>query len=98
MPRRCDRWIADAHTGGTQDRQRDLPVRESEVANTVPRAPRFRTIQVSPKDLAPCRSRKSYPARIRAMRQNQRIIRRDACYPPFAWDVYRQPIQVATPA
>ena len=47
---------------------------------------------------ATCRSRKSYPARIRAMRQNQRIIRRDACHPPFAWDVYRQPIQVATPA
>src|SRR5262249_61679950 len=28
-----------AHTGGTQDRQRDLAVREGEVAKTVPRAP-----------------------------------------------------------
>src|SRR5215831_8252092 len=45
-----------------------------------------------------CRSRKFHPARIRAMRQNQRIIQRDACHPPSAWDVYRQPIQVATPA
>ena len=36
--------------------------------------------------------------RIRAMRQNQRIIRGDACDPPSAWDVCRQPVQVAAPA
>src|SRR5215831_5529823 len=36
--------------------------------------------------------------RIRAIRENQRIIWRDACHLPSAWDVYRQPIQVATPA
>jgi hypothetical protein len=35
---------------------------------------------------------------IRAMRQNQRIILRDACIPSAAWDVYRQPVQVAAPA
>jgi hypothetical protein len=37
-------------------------------------------------------------ARIRAMRQNQRIMRRDACDPPAAWDVCRQPVQVAASA
>jgi len=37
-------------------------------------------------------------ARIRAMRQNQRIILRDAWVPSAAWDVCRQPIQVAAPA
>src|SRR5262249_20772828 len=36
--------------------------------------------------------------RIRAIKENQRIIWRDACHLPSAWDVYRQPIQVATPA
>jgi hypothetical protein len=36
--------------------------------------------------------------RIRAMRENQSIIRGDACHPPSGWDVHRQPIQVATPA
>jgi len=36
--------------------------------------------------------------RIRAIRENQRIIWRNACHLPSAWDVYRQPIQVATPA
>jgi transposase InsO family protein len=36
--------------------------------------------------------------RIRAIRENQSIIRRDACHPPSGWDVHRQPIQVATPA
>jgi hypothetical protein len=35
---------------------------------------------------------------IRAMRQNQRIILRDACIPSAAWDVCRQPVQVAAPA
>jgi hypothetical protein len=35
---------------------------------------------------------------IRAMRQNQRIIRRDACHAPSAWNVCRQPVQVAAPA
>jgi uncharacterized membrane protein YhaH (DUF805 family) len=29
-----------------------------------------------------CRSRKFHPARIRTIRQNQGIIRRDACHPP----------------
>jgi hypothetical protein len=37
-------------------------------------------------------------ARIRAMRENQSIIRRDACHPPSAWNVRRQPVQVAAPA
>jgi len=37
-------------------------------------------------------------ARIRAMRQNQRIILRDACIPSDAWDICRQPVQVAAPA
>jgi hypothetical protein len=37
-------------------------------------------------------------ARIRAMRQNQRMIRRDARDPQSAWDVCRQPVQVAAPA
>jgi hypothetical protein len=32
------------------------------------------------------------------MRQNQGIIRCDACNPPSAWNVYRQPVQVAAPA
>jgi CPA2 family monovalent cation:H+ antiporter-2 len=32
------------------------------------------------------------------MRQNQRIIWCDACDPPSAWDICRQPVQVATPA
>ena len=36
--------------------------------------------------------------RIRAMRQNQRIMLRDACIPSAAWDVCRQPVQVAAPA
>jgi hypothetical protein len=36
--------------------------------------------------------------RIRAVRQNQRILRGDACDPPSAWDVCRQPVQVAAPA
>src|SRR5262249_23690001 len=40
----------------------------------------------------------SIRTRIRAIRENQRIIWRDACHLPSAWDVYRQPIQVATPA
>ena len=35
---------------------------------------------------------------IRAMRQNQRIIRRDACDPPFARDVRRRHVQVAPQA
>jgi hypothetical protein len=35
---------------------------------------------------------------VRAMRENQSIIRRDACHPPSSWEVCRQPIQVATPA
>ena len=35
---------------------------------------------------------------IRAMRQNQRIIRYDACDPPTARDVRRQPVQAAAPA
>ena len=47
---------------------------------------------------SPCCSQKFHPGRIRAIRENQRIIWRDACYPPSAWDAYRQPIQVATPA
>jgi hypothetical protein len=45
-----------------------------------------------------CRSRKFHPARIRAMRQNQRIILRDACISSAAWDVCRQPVKVAAPA
>jgi hypothetical protein len=36
--------------------------------------------------------------RIRAMRENQGIIHRDACDAPSAWDVCRQPVQVAAPA
>jgi hypothetical protein len=36
--------------------------------------------------------------RIRALRENQGIIRCDACHAPFAWDVSRQPVQVAVPA
>jgi hypothetical protein len=36
--------------------------------------------------------------RIRALRENQGIIRRDACHAPSAWDVCRQPVQVAAPA
>jgi hypothetical protein len=36
--------------------------------------------------------------RIRAMRENQGIIRRDACHPLSAWDVCRQPVHVAAPA
>jgi hypothetical protein len=36
--------------------------------------------------------------RIRAVRQNQRIIRNDACDPPFAWNVCRRSVQVAAPA
>jgi hypothetical protein len=35
---------------------------------------------------------------IRVMRQNQRIIRRDACIPSVAWDICRQPVQAAAPA
>jgi len=35
--------------------------------------------------------------RIRAMRRNRGIIRHDVCYPPFAWDVCRQSVQVAPP-
>jgi hypothetical protein len=34
---------------------------------------------------------------IRAMRQNQLIIRRDDCDASWAWDVCRQPVQVAAP-
>jgi hypothetical protein len=41
---------------------------------------------------------KNLSARIRAMRQNQRIIRRDVCDPPAACDVCRQPVQVEAPA
>jgi hypothetical protein len=37
-------------------------------------------------------------ARIRTMRQNQRIILRDACIPSAARDVCRQPVQVTAPA
>jgi hypothetical protein len=37
-------------------------------------------------------------ARIRAMRENQSIIQRDACHPPSARNVRRQPFQVAAPA
>jgi hypothetical protein len=29
---------------------------------------------------------------IRTMRENQRIIRRDACHPPSAWGVCRRPV------
>jgi hypothetical protein len=36
--------------------------------------------------------------RIRAMKQNQRILRGDACDPPSAWDVCHQPVQVTAPA
>jgi hypothetical protein len=36
--------------------------------------------------------------RIRAMRENQSIIRRDACHPLSAWGVCRQPVHVAAPA
>jgi hypothetical protein len=36
--------------------------------------------------------------RIRAMRENQSIIRRDACHPPSPWDICRRPVQVAAPA
>jgi hypothetical protein len=36
--------------------------------------------------------------RIRAVRQNQRIIRCDACDRPPTWNVCRQPVQVAAPA
>jgi hypothetical protein len=36
--------------------------------------------------------------RIRALRENQGIIRRDACHAPSAWDVCRQPFQVVAPA
>src|SRR6266545_6893651 len=36
--------------------------------------------------------------RIRAMRENQSIIRRDACHPLSAWDVCRQPVHVAASA
>jgi hypothetical protein len=36
--------------------------------------------------------------RIRALRENQGSIRRDACHAPSAWDVCRQPVQVAAPA
>jgi hypothetical protein len=36
--------------------------------------------------------------RIRAMMENQGIIRCDACDPPAAWAVCRQPVQVAAPA
>jgi 1,4-alpha-glucan branching enzyme len=35
---------------------------------------------------------------IRAVRQNQRIIGGDACDPPIAWDVCRQPVLVVAPA
>jgi len=45
-----------------------------------------------------CPSRKSHPGRIRAMKQNQRIIRRDACVLSPACDVCRQPISLAAPA
>src|SRR5262245_64042233 len=41
---------------------------------------------------------KTPSAWIRAMRQNQRIMLRDACIPSAAWDVCRQPVQVAAPA
>jgi hypothetical protein len=46
----------------------------------------------------PLSFRKIPSARIRAMRQNQRIILRDACIPSAAWNVCRQPVQVAAPA
>ncbi len=36
--------------------------------------------------------------RIRALRENQGIIHRDGCHAPSAWDVCRQPVQVAAPA
>ena len=45
-----------------------------------------------------CPSRKSHPGRIRAMKQNQRIIRRDACVLSPACDVCRQPVSLAAPA
>jgi hypothetical protein len=45
-----------------------------------------------------CRSRKFHPARIRALRQNQRIILRNARIPSAAWEFWRQPVQVAAPA
>jgi hypothetical protein len=35
---------------------------------------------------------------IRALWENQGIVRRDACHAPSAWDVCRQPVQVAAPA
>jgi hypothetical protein len=56
--------------------------------------------QIAAVDLfvVPCHYRKFYPLRIRAMRENQSIIRRDACHPPSAWNVCRQPVQVAAPA
>jgi nucleoside-diphosphate-sugar epimerase len=41
---------------------------------------------------------KSRSGRIRAVRQNQRIIRCDACDRPPTWNVCRQPVQVAAPA
>jgi adenine-specific DNA methylase len=47
---------------------------------------------------ADCRSRKSHPVRIRAMRQNQRNIVRDARIPSAARKVCRQPVQAAAPA
>jgi hypothetical protein len=34
---------------------------------------------------------------IRAMRQNQLIVRRDDCHARSARDICRQPVQVATP-
>ena len=34
----------------------------------------------------------------RAITENQSIIRRDACHPPSAWNICRQPVQVAAPA
>jgi hypothetical protein len=46
----------------------------------------------------PCHSRKPHPGQIRAMSQNQRIIRRDACNPPSGRDVCRQSVQIAAPA
>jgi hypothetical protein len=45
------------------------------------------------------RLRKKNPSvGIRRMRQNQRIIRRDACHPPPAWKVCPQSVQVTASA
>ncbi len=45
-----------------------------------------------------CHSRKFDPARIRAVRENQSIIRCDVCDYLPAWNIYRRSVQVAAPA